>query len=125
MSASAHSRNVLIIDDEEAVRDAVYAALEAVGDFCITQANNGLSGLSLVESVRPDILMVDLVLPDIDGLQVLKALQGRPGCFRPAHIVLMTAHPDPFPLDRLRALGADALLEKPFHLHELSRALRG
>ena len=125
MSVLTHSRNVLVIDDEEAVRDAVCAALEAVGDFRISQASDGVSGLNMVESIRPDILMVDLVLPDIDGLQVLKALKERPGLFRPARIVLMTAHPDPVPLDTLRDLGADALLEKPFHLHELSRVLQG
>ena len=123
VSHDGSRRSVLIVDDEESVRDAVCAALDAIGEFSVTLASNGLSGLKMLESTRPDILLVDLVLPDIDGIQVLDAIRSNPGAHRPARIVLMTAYPDPFPLDRLRDIGADALLKKPFRLSQLSHAL--
>jgi CheY-like chemotaxis protein len=123
MPETGGRRNVLIVDDEESVRDAVVAALEVIGDFSVNQAPNGLSGLEMVETTRPDILLVDLVLPDIDGIQLLRTLKANPAAHHPDHVVLMTAYSDPFPPDKLHEFGVDALLEKPFHLHQLTSAL--
>jgi CheY-like chemotaxis protein len=123
MSEVGPRLSILVVDDEESVRDAVCAALDVIGKFTITVAPDGITGLKLLESTRPDILLVDLVMGDMDGTQVLRAIRTTPGAHRPACIVLMTAYPDPFPHDKLRDLGADALLEKPFHLSELSEAL--
>ncbi len=118
-------RTVLIVDDEESIRAAIQAGLETIGDFEVTHAHNGHTALKRLESTRPDILFVDLVLPDIDGLQLLRAVKSKPLRLRPRRIVLMTAHPDPIPADRIGEFGAHALLEKPFQLQGLADVIAG
>ncbi len=124
MQTQATRRTVLIVDDEESVRAALTASLELLGEFEIRIAPDGVSGLRMLDEARPDILLLDLVMPDIDGLQFLRAMRQPPRTFRPGTVVLMTALPDPFPASQLAEFGVDSLLAKPFQLRHLSDALR-
>ena len=116
-------RRVLLIDDDESVRDAVEAGLETTGGFEVSTASNGRAGLDLMKSLRPDVLMVDLLLPIIDGFEVLRELRARPASERPGRVIVITAQSEPLPAATLREFGVDALLPKPFHLRELIDAV--
>jgi CheY-like chemotaxis protein len=111
------------VDDEESVREALRAALDAIGEYSVAMAHNGATGLDMAHSVCPDILLVDLVLPDFDGLQFIRHVRSGRCTVGPGRVVLMTAFADPLPVDKLKDFGADALLLKPFQLVELTRAL--
>lgn len=112
-------QRILLIDDDESVRAAVKAGLETVSGFEVSTASNGRTGLDLIESLRPDVLMVDLLLPIVDGFEVLRELRVRPASERPGRVIVITAQSEPLPAATLRKLGVDALLSKPFHLREL------
>ncbi len=113
------TRRVLLIDDDESVCAVVEAGLETVGGFEICTAANGRAGLDQIDSFHPDILMVDLLLPIVDGFEVLRELQTRPRGERPGRVIVLTAHAEPLPAAALKEFGVDALLSKPFHLQQL------
>lgn len=71
---SAERRKVCLIDDEADIRDMYTVALTAEG-FDVVSAENGDVGLALVHSERPDIILLDLQMPTLDGFDVLKALR--------------------------------------------------
>ncbi len=116
-------RRVLLIDDDESVRAAVEAGLETVSGIEVSTASNGRVGLDLIESLRPDVLMVDLFLPIVDGFEVLRELRARPASERPGRVIVITAQSEPLPAATLREFGVDALLSKPFHLRDLIDAV--
>jgi CheY-like chemotaxis protein len=123
MSQPRTITRVLVVEDEESVREAIEAGLETIGGFEVTVAADGQAGLALVESTRPDVLLLDFLLPDIDGLQVAKVIRSTPGRYRPTKVVLMSAHANPVPSGKLSELGLDDLLPKPFRLNDLARAV--
>ena len=112
-----------MIDDDESVRAVVEAGLETVGRYEVSTASNGRTGLELIEKLRPDILMVDLLLPVLDGFEVLRELRSRPACERPGRVIVMTAQSEPLPAATLREFGVDVLLAKPFYLKQLIDAV--
>ena len=116
-------QRVLLIDDDESVRAVIEAGLETVGGFEVSTASNGRTGLELIDSLRPDILMLDLLLPIVDGFEVLRKLRCQPASKRPGRVIVMTAQSDPLPGGALREFGVDALLPKPFHLRQLIDAV--
>ncbi len=116
-------RRVLLIDDDQSVRDAVEAGLETISGFEVSTASNGRAGLDLMKSLRPDVLMVDLLLPIINGFEVLRELRARPASERPGRVIVMTAQSEPLPAATLKEFGVDALLPKPFRLRDLIDAV--
>jgi DNA-binding response OmpR family regulator len=114
--------NVLIIDDEWAVSRAIAARLDASG-FTTRIATSGLDGLAAIEASRPDAVLLDLRMPDIDGLEVLRRLRDRGGRDAPP-VIMITANV----LDTVRgeamAMGARGFFGKPFDHGTLVAALR-
>jgi CheY-like chemotaxis protein len=68
------AKNILVIDDEESVRDAYCLALESAG-YTVKLASNGLDGINAVRCKRPDMIILDLKMPGIDGVETLKRLR--------------------------------------------------
>ncbi len=111
---------VLIADDIPDTREILMIGLQRAG-FEVMQAENGAVALRMVESEKPDVLLLDLRLPEIDGLAVLKQLRAR-GAHPP--IIIMTASNHPVELERALAAGADAYILKPFRLAEVVSVVR-
>jgi two-component system, OmpR family, alkaline phosphatase synthesis response regulator PhoP len=113
---------VLIIDDEADLIELVRYNLENEG-FTVISAVDGESGLSLAVSRRPDIIVIDLMLPGIDGLEVCRRLRADAGTAR-IPIVILTAKASE--ADRIVGLelGADDYVTKPFSPRELSARLK-
>jgi DNA-binding response OmpR family regulator len=105
----------LIVDDDETVGDVVAAYLERAG-IAVLRAADGIDALTLVATARPDIVVLDVMLPGIDGLEVCRRLR-RSAPELP--IVMLTALGEED--DRIRGLevGADDYLAKPFSPREL------
>ncbi|MFC1671591.1 response regulator [Planctomycetota bacterium] len=72
--ALPHEQTVVVIDDEESMREGCRQTLEAVG-YRTGTAADGIRGLKLVEEMRPDVVLIDLRMPDVDGMEVLKRTQ--------------------------------------------------
>ena len=113
MSTASPAR-VLIVDDEAPIRDLVRGYLEREG-FAVATAADGPDGLAAVRSGRPDVVILDVMLPGLDGLEVCRRLR----TFSDAYVLMLTARDEE--IDRIVGLsvGADDYLVKPFSPREL------
>jgi DNA-binding response OmpR family regulator len=110
---------VLLVDDDAAIRRAVGAGLELEG-FRVVRASGGHAALAANESVRPAVILLDLAMPDLDGLEVLARLRAA-GDDVPVCVLSARDEVD----DRVRGLqaGADDYVVKPFALEEITARL--
>lgn len=93
------AKNILVIDDEESVRDAYCLTLEAAG-YEVVQAADGLSGLEAAKRKRPDMVFLDLKMPGIDGVETLKRLKAFDSSI---HVHIVTAFSKDYMVDLAKA----------------------
>jgi len=111
----AKEKTVLIIDDEEDLRDTVEFQFKSKG-FNVVTAVDGVDGLEKLESVSPDLIILDMNMPRMNGLEFYAKIKGKDE--RPKHPVLvLTARANMEEL--FRSLDVDGFMAKPFELHEL------
>ncbi len=108
-------KHLLIVDDEENLRSMLAAALQYHG-FEVTAVENGREALASVVSARPDLVVLDVMMPDLDGFEVCRRLRAD-GDRTP--VVFLTARDDTEDKVRGLTLGGDDYLQKPFSLDEL------
>lgn len=113
---------VLIIDDEEHIVDLIKYNLEANG-FQTIVAFNGVDGLKLSKSEKPDLILLDLMLPGIDGLEVLKRIRSDEK-LKNTPVIMLTAKSEE--IDKILGLelGADDYITKPFSVRELTARVK-
>ena len=112
------SRKVLIVEDEEDIAESIKYNLEKEGGFAVTVARTGETGLALARQKEFDLIILDVMLPGIDGLQVCREIRATsPSSHVP--ILMLTARAEE--TDKLVGLelGADDYLTKPFSMREL------
>ncbi|MBC3760933.1 response regulator transcription factor [Quadrisphaera oryzae] len=114
----ARRAQVVVVEDEPAIAGAVAARLRADGHD-VTLAGDGPSGVALCRSVRPDLVVLDLMLPGFDGYEVCRRIQSGPDPLHAA-VLMLTARDDEADLVLGLRLGADDYLTKPFSPRELS-----
>ncbi|GAB5077470.1 PP2C family protein-serine/threonine phosphatase [Arthrobacter sp. AD-310] len=114
MVSTSESRRAVVIEDDPDIRGLLVRVLTKQG-FEVSQVGAGLPGVEEVRRLQPDLVTLDLNLPDLDGLEVCKLLRK----FSDAFIVMLTARADE--LDKLTGLdnGADEYISKPFSPREL------
>jgi CheY-like chemotaxis protein len=110
---------VLVIDDDSGIRDSLAECLQVEG-YAVACASNGADGLERLRVQRPDLVLVDLLMPVMNGHEFLAELRGDPN-LQGLPVVLMTGS-TPRPGHLLPA--ADAMLPKPFELDELLALVR-
>jgi two-component system KDP operon response regulator KdpE len=110
---------VLVADDEPRITKLVSLALTAEG-FRVVTASGGEEALVKAEEVRPDIVLLDIVMPGIDGIEVMRQLRER----RPVPVILLTARGSTTDKAKGLDLGADDYVAKPFDLDELAARVR-
>ena len=111
------------MDDEPDQLLMVRTRLEASG-FQVITAEDGDMGLRLVQEELPDLVLVDFIMPKMDGLEVCKQLKKAPAT-RHIPVILFTASSGKDIEELCRACGADACLRKPYETEELLAAIRG
>ncbi|AFY82866.1 response regulator transcription factor [Oscillatoria acuminata] len=113
---------ILIVEDEPEIARIVGRALEAEGFHCIT-CRDGLTALRVFEEEQPDLIVLDLMLPGLDGLEVCARIRQKPGPKDP-YILVLTARGEE--IDRVIGLstGADDYMVKPFSPRELVARVR-
>src|SRR5712692_3549325 len=115
------ARKVLLVDDEDSLRKVMKELLERDG-YLVTEARDGVQALDQVDRVGPDIIVLDLNLPGLDGYGVLSHLRSRPATAN-IPVIVLTAKGDEDNEVRVFELGADDFLTKPFRARALSARL--
>src|SRR2546427_661960 len=115
------ARKVLLVDDEDSLRKVMKELLERDG-YLVTEARDGVQALDQVDRVGPDIIVLDLNLPGLDGYGVLSHLRSRPATAT-IPVIVLTAKGDEDNEVRVFELGADDFLSKPFRARALSARL--
>jgi CheY-like chemotaxis protein len=112
---------ILIIDDDRQMRGLLIRILKGAG-YTIHEAENGRSGIELFRQLRPALVITDIVMPDMEGIETILALrQGDPT----VPIIAISGGIDPLFLTAAGKLGATATLRKPFSPDELIALIEG
>jgi two-component system alkaline phosphatase synthesis response regulator PhoP len=111
--------DILVVDDDAPIRDLMVEFLEMEG-YAVRAARHGLEALQLVRAQRPDVVLLDLMMPEMNGQQFAEACREEPG-LAGLPIVLMSAAPEG--ADVSSRIGARAHMRKPFDLDRLSQVL--
>ncbi len=113
---------ILVADDDEEIRDLVAVKLGAAGYHPIT-ADNGATALRLVQQEQPDMVILDVVMPDMDGLSVCYELHASAATAQ-IPVLMMSGRSRQVDIDLGLTVGADDYLVKPFHPADLIRRVR-
>ena len=106
-------RRVLIIDDEEDIREVAALSLEATANWTIYTASSGKEGIRVAANQKPDAILMDVMMPEMDGPTTFKQLQLNPNTAG-IPVVLLTAKVQGVDQRRFAGLGVAAILVKPF-----------
>ncbi|MCG3205444.1 MAG: Regulator of RpoS [Elusimicrobia bacterium] len=108
---------MLVVDDDESVLSFLAFSLKNDG-FSVLEARDAERGLKLLKTQKPDIILLDIMLPKMDGFKMCKTLRQIPGMVT-TPVLFITAYADPTSLDKTQAAGAQGLIEKPIMYSEL------
>ena len=109
---------ILVVEDQADIRTLIRMTLE-LGDSEIHEADNGEAGWHMIKALRPDLVLLDVMMPDsLDGYQVCQKVKQEPS-LRQTPVILLTARGQRSDFEMGRAAGADAYLTKPFSPLEL------
>jgi len=117
MSDTEKKKRVLVLDDQPKVLRFIEIGLKLHG-FEVITTTSGEEALEFIRSDSPDILLLDIIMPGIDGLEVLKQLRSF------SHLPVIAFSASSGTRDDAIRLGADDFMEKPFHPDELVRRIR-
>lgn len=112
---------ILIIEDNESIRENIRDILE-YEEYEVAAAENGIAGLEMASTLRPDLILCDINMPGKDGYQVLAELRNDPG-LNTTPFIFLTAHDEKSEVRKGMELGADDYLAKPFRAAELIGAV--
>ena len=107
------TKRVLVIDDEDDIREIAQVSLEMVGGYEVLTACSGREGLTRAETERPDAILLDFMMPDMDGATTFQRLQAD-AALRHIPVILLTAKVQAADRRRFTELGVKAVLAKPF-----------
>jgi CheY-like chemotaxis protein len=116
------SRRVLVIDDEDDIREVAQLALEAVAGWEVFGAGSGAEGLRVAAERLPDAILLDVMMPEMDGPSTFRALRAQPASAE-IPVILLTAKVQASDRTRFQDLGVSGVLTKPFDPMELSRQI--
>ena len=114
---------VLVVDDYDDARE-MYAEFLTFKGFDVAQARNGIAALALATSLLPEVLVLDLSLPDINGIEVTRTLKKTPATAG-VPIIMLTAHAQSRMLEEAREAGCAAVLVKPCAPEDLLAVVTG
>jgi CheY-like chemotaxis protein len=112
------SKSILIIDDEEDVKDIAQMGLEMAGDWQVITASTGKEGLDLAKNSQPEVILLDLMMPEWDGIETLKHLKANQSTAA-IPVILMTAKTQSAIATELTELDLAGVITKPFRPLEL------
>jgi CheY-like chemotaxis protein len=119
VKGSAMAR-ILVVEDDPNIRNLLVHFLQSRG-YEVAAAADGLEGLKKVEEARPDLLVTDVMMPKMNGYQLVNALVNERQDLPTPKIVILTSRTDPADVKRGLNVGADAYIVKPFDLEDVAK----
>lgn len=107
------AKRILIVDDEDDIRDVVQASLEEFAGWITLTAASGMEGLTLAQTEAIDAILLDISMPDMDGFQLCEALQREPRT-QAIPVIVLTAKVLPSDRQRFESLDVVGVITKPF-----------
>jgi CheY-like chemotaxis protein len=104
---------ILICDDEPSLRELMRLSLETGAEYRFVEAGDGGEAIELLESTRPDLLLLDVMMPGTSGIEVLEHLRGQPGLSQ-TPVIVVSAFASPADRRRAAEAGATRFVKKPF-----------
>ncbi len=114
---------VLIVDDEDDIRAIAEIGLRSVGGLETVVASSGAEGIRRARDDQPDLILLDMMMPEMDGMQTLERLRAD-GTTASIPVIFMTARVQKHEIDAYLDLGAIGVLAKPFNPMELATEIR-
>ncbi|BBC24408.1 response regulator [Pseudanabaena sp. ABRG5-3] len=108
------SKTIVLIDDEEYICQIVQTCVEVFSDWKVIAARSGKEGLAAIATAQPDAILLDILMPNMDGFAVLKRLKASTTLVD-IPIVLLTARADLAEAHKIAELGVQGIIVKPFH----------
>jgi two-component system chemotaxis response regulator CheY len=123
MQSERTTKSILIVEDSTTTRALIRAVVEEMGDFNTVEAGSGFDALKLLPTQEFDLVITDINMPDINGLELINFMKNNP---RYSHLPLIIVSTEKSEEDKKRgmALGAMAYITKPFKAHELQEVIR-
>ncbi len=117
-------RRVLLVEDDVDIQLVASLALSDIGGFTVEVCGSGREALEAAARFRPDLILLDVMMPDMDGITALGELRANPET-RLIPVVFMTARTQHHEIARYKELGSIGVITKPFEPASLAEALRG
>jgi CheY-like chemotaxis protein len=114
-------KQILVIDDENDIQEVARLSLELTENWIVMGANGGAAGTLLALSAEPDAILLDVMMPDMDGPSTLRVLQQQ-GVTTP--VIFLTAKVQPADRQKFMQLGVKGIISKPFDPLALGRQIR-
>lgn len=123
MQGEVSAKNILIVEDSATTRALIRAVIEDMGDFNIVEAGSGFEALKLLPTQEFNLVITDVNMPDINGLELIHFIKSNP---RYSHIPLIIVSTERSEEDKKRgiALGAMSYITKPFKAQELQEVVK-
>ena len=116
-------KTVLLVDDEDDIREVAQMSLEVTAGWNIEGANCGTAGIEKARNLRPDAILLDVMMPDMDGPTTFKKIQEIPE-LRGTPVILMTAKVQAADLEQFKAIGVSGVIAKPFDPMSLAEQVK-
>jgi CheY-like chemotaxis protein len=109
-----NQKRILLIDDEETIQEVVQMGIEIEAGWQVAIASSGLQGIDLAQDQQPDAILLDVMMPDMDGISTLSNLKANTKtCSIP--VIFLTAKTQATEKDQLQSLGVVDVITKPFN----------
>jgi CheY-like chemotaxis protein len=119
----AEIEKILYVEDEADIQTIAKIALEDIGGFELEICSSGEEALAKAEEFQPDLMLLDVMMPGIDGPQTLKSLRNI-ASLETVPVIFMTAKVQPHEVEHLKSIGAIDVIAKPFDPMSLAQTIR-
>jgi CheY-like chemotaxis protein len=116
-------RRILLIDDDDDIREVLATCLELLGGWEVFSAFSGNVGIEMAKAKQPDAILLDVMMPDMDGLSTLRALKDEPTT-RNIPVIMLTAKAQASEQKYFANLNVSGVLKKPFDPLEISKQVQ-
>lgn len=113
---------ILIVEDDSDIRANIKIYIESVGFYCL-EASDGAAAIEITKRKNPDLILLDIMMPVLNGFQVCKILKGDPK-YKSIPIIMLSAKSDKADTGWAEKLGSDSYITKPFEFVALEKSIR-
>ncbi|MDW7643510.1 MAG: response regulator [Desulfuromonadales bacterium] len=116
-------KKILITEDSPTMRSLIVSTIEAIGDFEVIEASNGFEALRILPREKVDLVVTDINMPDINGLELVSFIKTNPN-YQTTPLIIISTEGSERDREKGMALGADEYLVKPFSPEQLQELIR-